>query len=42
LNLHARGAEYWSERVAMMQAWADHLDELRETGKIIPLRRESR
>jgi integrase len=36
------GAEYWSERVSMMQAWADHLDELREAGKVIPLRRESR
>jgi hypothetical protein len=24
----------------MMQAWADCLDELREAGKVIPLRRE--
>jgi len=34
-------AEYWAERVTMMQAWADYLDELREAGKVIPLRRES-
>ena len=34
--MHA--AEYWPERVKMMQAWADYLDELRETGKVIQLR----
>ena len=33
--MHA--AEFWSERVQMMQAWADYLDELREAGKVIPL-----
>jgi integrase len=38
---YMHGAEYWSERVAMMQVWADYLDELRETGKVLPLRRES-
>jgi integrase len=38
---YTHGAEYWSERVVMMQAWADYLDELREAGKIIQLRRES-
>lgn len=26
-------AERWPERVALMQWWADHLDELRERGK---------
>jgi integrase len=36
--LHA--AEYWPERVRMMQAWADYLDELRDAEKVIPLRRE--
>ncbi|MGZ5165713.1 MAG: tyrosine-type recombinase/integrase, partial [Burkholderiales bacterium] len=30
-------AQHWSERVAMMQAWADHLDELRARGKVVPL-----
>jgi hypothetical protein len=25
-----------------MQAWADYLDELRDAGKVIPLRRENR
>jgi hypothetical protein len=24
-----------------MQAWADYLDELRDAGKVIPLRREN-
>jgi integrase len=37
--MHA--AEYWPERVKMMQAWADYLDELRDAGKVIPLRREN-
>ena len=31
-------AEYWLERVSMMQAWADYLDELREGGRVLPLR----
>jgi integrase len=38
---YTHGAEYWFERVAMMQAWADYLDELRAAGKVIPLRREN-
>ena len=36
---YTHGAEYWFERVAMMQAWADYLDELRLAGKVICLRR---
>ena len=35
-------AEYWSERISMMQAWADYLDELREGGKVLPLARRSK
>lgn len=31
---YTHGAEYWSERVAMMQMWADYLDELRERGMV--------
>jgi integrase len=31
-------ADYWNERVSMMNYWADYLDELREGGKIIPIR----
>jgi integrase len=27
---YTHGAEFWSERVQMMQAWSDYLDELRE------------
>ena len=38
---YTHGAEYWTERVAMMQAWSDYLDELREAGKVITLRREN-
>ena len=37
--MHA--AEFWPERVKMMQAWADYLDELRDVGNVIPLRREN-
>jgi integrase len=35
--MHA--AEFWVERVGMMQAWANYLDELRESGKVLPLRK---
>jgi len=38
---YTHGAEYWFERVAMMQTWADYLDELKLTGKVVPLRREN-
>ncbi|MCX7312465.1 MAG: tyrosine-type recombinase/integrase [Alphaproteobacteria bacterium] len=38
---YTHGAEYWSERVSMMQAWSDYLDELKETGKVLPLRQSS-
>jgi hypothetical protein len=31
-------AEFWPERVQMMQVWADYLDDLRKGGKIVPLR----
>jgi integrase len=30
-------AERWTERVALMQWWADHLDGLRERGGVVPL-----
>lgn len=30
---YTHGAEYWDERVRMMQVWADYLDELRKTPK---------
>jgi integrase len=33
--MHA--AEFWGERVEMMQVWADYLDELRSTEILIPL-----
>jgi len=38
--IHA--AEYWSERVKMMQAWADYLDDLREGGNVLPLARRAK
>lgn len=31
---YTRG-EYWDERVRMMRHWSDHLDELRDAGKIL-------
>jgi integrase len=34
---YTHGAEFWSERVRMMQAWADYLDGLRDGGKVVPL-----
>jgi integrase len=34
---YTHSAEYLPERVAMMQAWADYLDDLREGGKVVPL-----
>jgi integrase len=30
---YTHAAKYWTERISMMQAWADYLDELREDGK---------
>jgi integrase len=38
--IHA--AEYWPERVKMMQAWADYLDGLREGSKVLPLARRAK
>jgi integrase len=34
---YTHSAEYWPERVLMMQAWADYLDELRNGGRVLPL-----
>ena len=39
---YTHGAEYWPERVAMMQVWADYLDELRERGKVVVLATQPR
>ena len=33
--MHA--AEFWAERVDMMQVWADYLDQLRSGAVVIPL-----
>lgn len=33
--------EHWDERVKMMNWWADHLDALREGGKVIAMVREA-
>ena len=38
---YTHSAEYWPERVSMMQAWADYLDELREGRAVVPLPRAS-
>jgi integrase len=34
---YTHAAEYWSDRVAMMQAWVDYLDELRLVGAVVPI-----
>jgi integrase len=34
---YTHNAEFWSERVLMMQAWADYLDGLRQGSKVVPL-----
>jgi integrase len=34
---YTHGAEFWTERLQMMQVWADYLDELKEGGKVVPL-----
>ena len=33
---YTHGAEFWSERVQMMQAWSDYLDEIREAQNVKP------
>lgn len=33
---YTHATEYWSERVNMMQAWSDYLDELRQGGMVVP------
>ena len=38
--MHA--AEFWDERVAMMQVWADYLDQLKSGATILPLEAVSR
>lgn len=38
-NAYMHAAEFWSERVAMMQCWADHLDHLRSSGTVLELRK---
>jgi hypothetical protein len=36
---YAHGAEFWSERAQMMQAWSDYLDGLRAGGTLLPFAR---
>ncbi len=36
--IHA--AEFWAERVRLMQSWADYLDKLRQFGEVVTLERE--
>jgi integrase len=37
-NAYMHAAEFWCERVEMMQVWADYLDELRVAGNVVPLK----
>ncbi len=39
---YTHAAEFWTERVAMMQVWADYLDRLRTGGDIVPLHSRAR
>jgi integrase len=32
---YTHAAEFWMDRVQMMQVWANYLDELREHGKVV-------
>jgi integrase len=34
---YTHNAEFWPERLRMMQEWADYLDALREGGKVLPM-----
>lgn len=34
---YIHGAEYWSERVTMMQSWADSLEEMQQVVKVVPI-----
>jgi integrase len=36
------GAEYWEERVPMMQWWADYLDDLRKSGSVVSITKARR
>ena len=38
---YTHGADFWNERVQMMQVWADYLDQLRDGGKVVPLSKAS-
>src|SRR5262245_8898973 len=38
---YMHGADFWTERVAMMQAWSDYLDDLHERGHVVPLGKAS-
>lgn len=33
---YTHSAEYWAQRVEMMQVWSDYLDELRQGGIVVP------
>jgi len=35
---YVHAAEFWQERVKMMQWWANYIDELRDTGRVVTLR----
>jgi integrase len=36
---YTHSAEYWPERVEMMQAWSNYLDELRQGGSVVPFQK---
>jgi len=38
---YTHGAEFWSERVQMMQAWSDYLDSLRLGAQVVSFPRSA-
>jgi integrase len=35
---YTHATEYWDERIEMMQAWSDYLDQLRGGGTVVPFK----
>jgi integrase len=38
---YTHAAEFWQERVRMMKWWADYLDELRERGRMVAIKKRA-
>jgi hypothetical protein len=38
---YTHAAEFWQERVRMMKWWADYLDNLRERGRMVIIKKRA-